>query len=176
MPRDPCFSPDSAKIIKMNEGVKRLCIRVLNAKGHGPNALFPHEQAWCELWVEGEVFHEHCTERYPSKGEVCFNESFEFLVQGDALVLHLGLRGRLSSPQHQGVDVIGTGVCRIDMVRLGSSCAISMVESQRWSSVLQAAPGGRRTVHMYTAVGKEAGHLQLDVSTQGGAMNSATGM
>lgn len=108
-------------------------VRVVSARGHGPNALFPHEVAWVEVWTEGGG-RGATSRRPPGHAALQWNETVG--VAGEpGQPLHLRVRGSMAG--HEGVDEIGAGVC--------------------------ALTGGRATVPLLAANGKESGEVEVEI-------------
>jgi hypothetical protein len=108
-------------------------VRVVSARGHGPNALFPHEMAWVEVWTEGGG-HAETSRRPPGRAAPEWNETVQ--VSGEpGLPLHLKMRGCMAG--HEGVDEIGAGEC--------------------------ALAEGPATVPLTASNGKEAGEVVVEI-------------
>jgi len=93
-------------------------VRIIRAQGHGPNSIFPHEQAFCEVWLGKDVFNKATTQHASSTGPLVWDEVLNLKSEATAeetTLLTLSIKGVLQG--HQGVDEIGTGSCAINKVR-----------------------------------------------------------
>ena len=96
----------------------RVHVHVLTARGHGPNSLLPHEEAWCEVWIgTNESKKVETRSSAPSKAPL-WDEAFELDLGsaggGKGAVVGVRVRGRLAG--HAGIDDIGVGSCAINEV------------------------------------------------------------
>lgn len=123
----------------------KVTVRVLTARGHGPNSLFPHEESWCELWVNNEstkveTSKQRAVQDRPMWDEVCeLPLGHGAAANTEATEIHIRMRGKL--PSRDGIDEIGFGVCCFD----GTS-----------------PPTGKVSVPIATSIGKEAGEIDLE--------------
>lgn len=108
----------------------KLIVRVLKAQGHGVHGMFPHEEAWVEVWVASDTgtTTSNMIETQKRKGHpLVWNEEYELDIglgqaghghgqgQGQGHVaVHVKLRGKMAG--HEGMDDIGEGVCVIEKV------------------------------------------------------------
>ena len=99
-------------------------VRVLTAQGHGPNSIFPHEQAWCELWLGDDQSSKKPTQAAHPKAPLMWNQVCELMSPRpeETQTLTVQLKGKL--PAHEGVDEIGTGTCQVNLVSI--CCCIFM--------------------------------------------------
>ena len=73
----------------------RVHVHVLTARGHGPNSLLPHEEAWCEVWIgTNESKKVETRSSAPSKAPL-WDEAFELDLAG--------LRGTRASTRSEWV-------------------------------------------------------------------------
>jgi hypothetical protein len=113
----------------------KLIVRVLKARGHGVHGLFPHEEAWVEVWVASDTTTSNTVETQKRKGHpLVWNEEYELDIavgqaehgqgQGQAAV-HVKFRGKMAG--HEAIDDIGEGVCGIEEVCDRRSLNLSLV-------------------------------------------------
>ena len=123
----------------------KVAFRVLTARGHGPNSLFPHEETWCELWANNEAEkietkRQRAVSDRPIWDEVCklpLNNGTPGIPS--TTEIHVRMRGKL--PGRDGIDEIGFGVYCVDNA---------------------TPPSGKVLIPIATSVGKEAGEIELE--------------
>lgn len=112
-------------------------IHVLTAKGHGPNALFPHELAWIELSSANSKV-ETSKRAASASNKPLWDETIELDIGDDEKEIMIHMRGKF--PAHDGVDEIGSGTYQIE---------------NKTENVVK--------VPLFTSNGKEAGVVEMEI-------------
>jgi hypothetical protein len=104
------WRPRLANLLSKMSESKRLTLNVVSARGHGPNGLLPHEEAWVEVWPHTQSAENASrTHKKRTQNPLVWNECISLKIESiHGCIVHVRLRGTMRG--HPGeIDEIGQG-------------------------------------------------------------------